>query len=116
METINVVRYSNSKIINLNTGKPILVLDIYKLYKSGESITYTDAVTKEDLLKLLIKRRKRRRVFKEDEELDMGPEEPLFKTKKFKCQKCGDMTHNRFRCSPCWAKEDETDMGDFNYL
>ena len=96
METIKIVKYSNSKIINLNTGNPILVVDIYRLYRSGESISYTDAVTKE--------------------ELEMGPEEPLFNNKKFNCQKCGNLTINRFRCSPCWEKETETDMGDFNYL
>ena len=121
METIKVVKYSNSKIINLNTGKPILVVDIYRLYRSGESVSYTDAVTNEDLLKPLIKRNKGRhrikiRILKEHEELEMGPEEPLINNKKFNCQKCGDLTINRFRCSPCWEKEPQTDMGDFNYL
>jgi len=117
METINVIRYSNAKIINLNTGKPILVSDIYKLYKSGVSITYTDAFSKEDLLKRLIKQRKSRyRIVQEDDETDIGPEEPIFKNKKFNCQECGSLTHNRFRCSACWAKEDQSDMGDFNYF
>jgi hypothetical protein len=35
--------------------------------------------------------------------------------KKYRCQKCGAMTHNRFRCPACWSYA-EKHMGSFEDL
>lgn len=98
-------RVAKKRVECVDTKARFNLTILLQLYQEGVPITYTDKETGENLIGIIERLDKRKKIEEVTEEL--GPAEPFYKPKLNCCRMCGSVTVNRYNCTLCLDKIQE---------